>query len=114
MGIGAVVLTAIVATIYRDVIHAYYFNDDLSLVASRVSLRASWIFSGALSAVAATEFALSASTLSREFRDGTNPAPLAGAIVYVDREKAAGVPELYWDPAAEVASCGTDVHVVVR
>jgi hypothetical protein len=97
------------------------------VIASRVSWRTSWIFSGALSAVVATDFALSASTLPREFRDGTrpyrrfvsavrraNPAPLAGAIMYVDRENAAGVPELYWDPAAEVASCGTDVHVVAR
>jgi hypothetical protein len=43
-----------------------------------------------------------------------NPAPAAGSVVYIDRENAEGIPPLYLDPAAEVASCGTDVHVVLR
>jgi hypothetical protein len=79
VGIGAVALTAIVASIYRDVTRTYNFNDDFQWLQGRA-----------------------------------NPAPLAGAIVYADRENANGVPELYLNPAAEVASCGPDVHVVVR
>jgi hypothetical protein len=79
VGIGAVALTAIVATIYRDVTRTYYSNDDFQWLQGRA-----------------------------------NPAPLAGAIVCVDRENADGIPERYLDPAPEVASCGPDVHVVVR
>jgi hypothetical protein len=38
----------------------------------------------------------------------------AGSVVYVDRAAVDGIPVLYRDPAAEVASCGSDVHVAVR
>jgi hypothetical protein len=41
-------------------------------------------------------------------------APPADGIVYVDREDARGVPALYRDPAARVAYCMADVHVVDR
>jgi hypothetical protein len=97
------------------------------VVGSRLSPQVGWIALAALSAAIAVPFTLSASRLPREFRDLTrpyrrfvsavrraNPAPVAGDIVYVDPENADGIPELYRDPAAEVASCGTDVHVVVR
>jgi hypothetical protein len=97
------------------------------LMASRLSPRAGRIAAGLLTVALAARFAVSASRLPKEFREWTrpyrrfvtavrraNPAPLAGAVVFVDRENADGIPELYLDPAAEVASCGPDVHVVVR
>jgi len=97
------------------------------VMASRLSPRAGQIAAGVLTVALAARFAVSASRLPKEFREWTrpyrrfvsavrraNPAPLAGAIVYVDRENADGIPELYLDPAAEVASCGPDVHVVIH
>jgi hypothetical protein len=126
VGIGAVALTAIVAAIYRDVTRAYYFNDDFQwLQGARTFAVANvlhierynhfyrpvieiYFFIGRrLFGCHAPSFHMSAVRRA-------SPAPVAGAIVYVDRENADGIPELYWDPAAEVASCGPDVHVVVR
>jgi hypothetical protein len=97
------------------------------LLRSRLSLPAAWIVTGSLALAIATQFAVSASKLPKEFQELTrpyrryvsavrraNPAPVEGAIVRVDPENAYGIPELYLDPAAEVASCGPDVHVIVR
>jgi hypothetical protein len=42
------------------------------------------------------------------------PAPPADGIVYLDREDTRVVPALYRDPAARVAYCMADVHVVDR
>ena len=97
------------------------------LMTSRLSPRAGRIAAGVLTIALAARFAVSASHVPKEFRELTrpyrqfvsavrraDPAPLEGAVVYVDRENADGIPELYRDPAAEVASCGPDVHVVVR
>jgi hypothetical protein len=43
-----------------------------------------------------------------------NPAPSEGSVVSLDPLDVEGIPALYLDPAAEVASCGPDVHVVIR
>jgi hypothetical protein len=96
-------------------------------IASRQWPQFGRVAAGALTLTLAAWFALSVSTPIREFREWTrpyrrfvsavrrsNPTPRAGDIVYVDRENAESIPELYFDPAAEVASCGPDVHVVVR
>jgi hypothetical protein len=97
------------------------------LLRSRLSPPAAWVVTGSLALAIATQFAVSASKLPKEFRELTrpyrryaaavlraDPSPVEGAIVRIDPENAYGIPVLYLDPAAEVASCGPDVHVVIR
>jgi protein O-mannosyl-transferase len=97
------------------------------LLASRLLPQNAWIATGLLTLALVTQFAVSTSKLPKEFREVTqpyrrfvaavrrsNPAPADSSIVYVDRENAHGIPALYLDPAAEVATCGPDVHVVLR
>jgi hypothetical protein len=97
------------------------------IVATWLSPRSGHIVTAVVTMALAASFARSASMGPKEFREWTrpyrrfvsavqraNPAPAAGSVVYIDRENAEGIPPLYLDPAAEVASCGTDVHVVLR
>jgi hypothetical protein len=97
------------------------------LLRSRLTPPVAWIVTGSLTLTIATQFAISASKGPKEFGELTrpyrrfvsavrraNPAPAEGDVVRVDPENAYGVPELYLDPAAEVALCGPDVHVIVR
>ena len=97
------------------------------LLRSRLAPPVAWIVTGSLTLAIATQFAISASKGPKEFGELTrpyrrfvsavrraNPAPVEGDVVRVDPENAYGVPELYLDPAAEVATCGPDVHVIVR
>lgn len=97
------------------------------VAARQVSTRAARIAAMTLAVLLATRFAIFATKVSAGFREGTrayeryvaavrkaNPPPAAGPLVYIDRADAEGISVLYQDPAAEVASCGPDVHVVVR
>ena len=97
------------------------------LLESRLAPPVAWIVTGSLTLAIAAQFAISASKGPKEFGELTrpyrrfvsavrraNPAPVEGDVVRVDPENAYGVPELYLDPAAEVATCGPDVHVIVR
>jgi hypothetical protein len=95
--------------------------------ARRTSPRAGRIVAIAVAVVVAVRFAAFATKVPAGFREATrpyeryvaavrkaNPAPSEGSVVYLDRADLEGIPVLYRDPAAEVATCGADVHVVVR
>jgi hypothetical protein len=98
-----------------------------NLAAQPVSPRVARAVTIALTAALAVRFAVFAAKVPAGFREWTrpyeryvaavrkaNPAPSPGSVVYVDRADAWGVPAMYRDPAGAVASCGADVHVVVR
>ncbi len=94
---------------------------------SRMSPRVARIVVVAVATVLAVRFAAFAAKVPAGFREWTRPyerfaaavrkangAPTEGATVYLQPADVENVPVLYRDPAAEVASCGPDVHVVVR
>jgi hypothetical protein len=96
-------------------------------MSSRLSPRIASIVAVLLTLEIAASFADSASNGPRNFRELTrpysrfvaavrraHPVAAASATVVVDRENAFGIQRLYLDPAAEVATCGTDLHVVIR
>jgi hypothetical protein len=93
----------------------------------RIPAQASRVGAIVLTLVIATRFASLAAITPAGFREETRPYERFAAavrraqavefsrpVVYVDRAAVDGIPVLYLDPAAGVASCGSDVHVAVR
>ena len=93
----------------------------------RIPAQASRVGATVLALAIATRFASLAAITPAGFREETRPyerfaaavrrartVESSGAVVYVDRAAVDGIPVLYRDPSAAVASCGSDVHVAVR
>lgn len=81
----------------------------------------------AVTTVLAVRFAIFAAKVPAGFREWTRPyeryveavrkataAAPSAAVISLDAADLEGIPVIYRDPAAEVASCGPDVHVVAR